>query len=532
MLDVDEFWTRHIPGFQGLSQRQREQLLPRVQAARPDLVAAYESEYTQVQRLRKIVGASDYPGMGTGHPDLYKAFVWRFWNLVAADGGRIGVVLPRSAMAAKGSAVFREQLLTKAEVVDLTMLLNSKQWVFEEVHPQYAIGLVAITRRSRPGETKLLLKGPYASLAAFGAGKVQEPTRFYGKDVRSWNDTASLPLLPREGSAEVFAQLRKAPRLDLDDGKSWRARPIQGDLNATWGKPLMDLESEACPDGFWPVYKGESFDLWTPDTGTYYAYANPAVVLPVLQESRQRGSTRSAFAEFPEAWRKDEREAPPLRPRIAFRDITNRLNERTVIATLVPPKVFLTNKAPYLLWPRGSEEDQAYLLGVLASIPLDWYGRRFIERSLNFFICNPLPGAATEGGQRPPEARGRARWPSRLARPAVRRVGEGRGGDARPVGPRREGAHDPRAGRRRRPPLRSVRGPARPHLRDVPRGVGLRGAVEGDVEALPCVAREAPMTGGRRHSSSGPDTHRLAPRGRVASTPIGPIHLHRREVRC
>ena len=26
----------------------------------------------------------------------------------------------------------------------------------------------------------------------------------------------------------------------------------------------MDLESEQCPDGFWPVYKGESFDLWMP----------------------------------------------------------------------------------------------------------------------------------------------------------------------------------------------------------------------------------------------------------------------------
>lgn len=33
----------------------------------------------------------------------------------------------------------------------------------------------------------------------------------------------------------------------------------------------------------------------------------------------------------------------------------------------------------------------AYLLGVLSSIPLDWYARRFVEISLNFFILNPFP---------------------------------------------------------------------------------------------------------------------------------------------
>jgi hypothetical protein len=58
---------------------------------------------------------------------------------------------------------------------------------------------------------------------------------------------------------------------------------------------------------------------------------------------------------------------------------------------LVPPKVFITNKGPYLLWPRGDEQDQAFLLGVLASLPLDWYARRFVEVNVNYFIFNPFP---------------------------------------------------------------------------------------------------------------------------------------------
>jgi len=80
-----------------------------------------------------------------------------------------------------------------------------------------------------------------------------------------------------------------------------------------------------------------------------------------------------------------------FKPRIAFRDVTRSTDSRTVRAALLPPKVFITNKGPYLLWPRGDESDQAFLLGVLSSIPLDWFARRFVEVNLNYFIFNPLP---------------------------------------------------------------------------------------------------------------------------------------------
>jgi len=53
--------------------------------------------------------------------------------------------------------------------------------------------------------------------------------------------------------------------------------------------------------------------------------------------------------------------------------------------------VFITNKGPYLVFPRGTELDTTYLLGVLSSIPLDWYARRFVELGLNFFVFCPLP---------------------------------------------------------------------------------------------------------------------------------------------
>ena len=156
----------------------------------------------------------------------------------------------------------------------------------------------------------------------------------------------------------------------------------------------MKFTGKGGSDGVWPVYKGESFDIWNPDTGIYYAWADPGPALDWLQSKRLRAGKRrgdSPHREFPAAYLSDRSTLPCLTPRIAFRNITNRTNQRTVIACLVPSEVFITNAAPYFLWPRGDKRDQAFLLGILCSIPFDWYARRFVEISVNFFIINPFP---------------------------------------------------------------------------------------------------------------------------------------------
>src|SRR5262249_8418723 len=78
-------------------------------------------------------------------------------------------------------------------------------------------------------------------------------------------------------------------------------------------------------------------------------------------------------------------------PRILIRRVTNRTNQRTLVAALAPACVFVADQASCLLWPKGDEQDVAYLLGVLSSLPLDWYARRFVETDVRIHILNPLP---------------------------------------------------------------------------------------------------------------------------------------------
>jgi hypothetical protein len=271
------------------------------------------------------------------------------------------------------------------------MLVNNRQWVFDSVHPQYTIGLTAICKR-KTHEGVIALMGPFAGLERFRAGIVRPPSTFTATQVCGWTDTASLPLLPTEESLEVFAQIRKTPRLDFNDGKSGRARP-HTELHATSDKELIDLKSADQPTGFWPIFKGESFDIWAPDTGEYYGWACPADVLPALQQTRIRGARnrKSVFAEFEWQAIADAKTLPCRFPRIAFRDVSRATDSRTVRAALIPPNVFLVHLSPYFTFLRGNNEDGAYLIGVLSSIPLDWYARRFVETPLTYAVLNPFP---------------------------------------------------------------------------------------------------------------------------------------------
>ena len=147
----------------------------------------------------------------------------------------------------------------------------------------------------------------------------------------------------------------------------------------------------------WPVYKGASFDLWQPDTGVYFASVDSEIITEHLQSKRiqQHNLVNSPFSEFTSEWIEDFETLPCKRPRIAFRDVTNRTNTRTVIAALIPGRLVITHQAPYLLRIIGNERDEAYILGLLSSMVLDWYARRVVELHLTFHLLNnfPIPNA-------------------------------------------------------------------------------------------------------------------------------------------
>ena len=386
MVEEPKFWLRVRPGLLGLRPAELKAEIERLRIERTDLLPELQREIDAVNALRKVLLSGPYPGLGTGDVDLYQAFAWRFWHLLR-EGGTLAFVTPRSLLNATGNGPWRAAVMPNATTEAVT-LTNSANWVFAQVDGRYSIALSAIRRESEGSGGVVKLAGPFYSEADFVAGRDALGMLDFTA-LTAASEHAALPNLPDVASVEVFAQLRKAPRLDAVR-PGWDFRPVR-EFDATNDRPTFDAGPKA--PGRLAVRGGAGFELWVPETTEVYAWADPAMVEAALQAKRQRqiGLKSSAFYGKSAAWATDRATLPFKHPRITFRDVARSTDTRTSIAALVPPETVLVNSAPYAFRYDGDARTEAYLLGVLSSIPLDWYARKYVELHMNLHIFNGLP---------------------------------------------------------------------------------------------------------------------------------------------
>ena len=386
------FWARHRPGLNAMNSSNRNATVERLRAEREDLVAKYEDEAIAAELTRRSLHGGPFPGMSTGDPDLYKAFCWRFVHL-ARDGGSLGLVLPRSVFATKGSTPWRTAFIpTSASFV--TTVRNTREWVFDDVNPGYTFVLLAVTNLRAEADATIRVAGRYDSLATYLSGVTRPPVYLDPEALAARDETYALPDLRSDAEAALFKQLLSIPTFGDRERADFRARPTT-DFHATNDRKKTKILSD---DGEWPVYNHLNIGHFAFDSEPgEFTRCDFQTAIEALRQRQLRGArnARSAFSEMfvsrGTSWLRDAQSVPALQPRIAFRDVIHASNPRKVWAALLPPKTLLTNSAPHLVFPRGEVSDQAYLLAMMNSSVCDWYGHLFVDKHLNYFILDTLP---------------------------------------------------------------------------------------------------------------------------------------------
>ena len=241
------FWAARFPGLKSLRQKEQQPEIERIRTERPDLVVLLADELARSESQRRALLTGPYPGMGTGDPDLYKAFCWRYWHLAREDGAA-GVVLPRSALSVKGSGEWRKAVLGGGAFSDVTLLLNKGRWVFD-MEPRYTIGLVSL-RRGPDHKGTLRLRGPYDSQPQYEAGTAAGSAAIPVDEFLTWSDSAALPSIPSDAALQVFRKMRTHPRLDLSvEPVSASRRKDQGSRIKDQGSRIKDQGSRIKDQG-------------------------------------------------------------------------------------------------------------------------------------------------------------------------------------------------------------------------------------------------------------------------------------------
>lgn len=379
-VNVDElgFYCRYRPGLRSMAEGPREQAIEQLLSLRPELGERLRQEQQRVEVIRPYLGPlGDYSG-SPGNADVYKFFCQRYRHLLR-DGAALGVVLPRSVFASKGSTDFRQWLFDRAAPRRIDFLLNNRSWAFD-IHPQYSVGLLIAERRHLSAGEEIEVAGVAGSAKAF-VEQIGSHGLSLARDALGPN--LEVPLLPDQAAADLLAKLRVGPPFPFGGGR-WRCFPNQGDFNETTHKHLW----QGAMDGR-PLWKGESFDQFDPHgAGSRHCPASEEALAKALKP-RPGGQSLVASTASVEA-RRAAVARTVKRARVAFRDVSRATDSRTVRAALVPPEHFLTNKAPYLAFIDDDASAEAACLTIMNSIPFDWQARRFVEINLNFFILEGL----------------------------------------------------------------------------------------------------------------------------------------------
>lgn len=380
-VEEHQWWGTQIPGLRGMPQHQRNLKLAEFRAKRPDLEARFTEEVEAVSGQRAILLSGPFEGLGKGgDPDLYQAFSWRNWQLVRPEG-RFGLVLPRGALSGSAMSAWRKEILQDGCFVDVCFATNSNHWLFESVHPQYTIGLTVVSKS--PG-SKASFAGPFGDYKTFLLNR-DYLAEVLVEELNAWSNLVAFPITADSKSVDIY-RVMHASGLESKIGPLCGFRPV-AELHSANNRDILNFDPDRSGA---PIFSGKSFNNWDPDFGPLQATAKFEEVEAFLERrlEKQVRLSSSAFHGLEESALKPR---PWDRARIAFRDITNRTNSRTTIACLLPPRAFTVEGSPYLFSPPGSELTEAFLLGVLSSIPFDWGSRFWVELHMKYYILESLP---------------------------------------------------------------------------------------------------------------------------------------------
>lgn len=371
------FFVPFIPGIKGIqSQEERARLIRALCRARPDVKRSYEDEVQRTEELRALIGDT-YELTQGGDPDLYRAFAERSLTVMRRSGA-MGMVYPHSLATTDGPAPFRRVAFANHQTV-IDFAVNTGGWIFPDVHHQYS--MIGFSRA--PANEVVSVAGPVHNLQDWESIDDHRVEWTVG-DLRKMSGGLEVPRIENADYALLFRKI-------ANNGQAF-SEAVDGVVLRPWTEfhGTNDRKSGLLKEQGrgWPVYKGENFDLWTPEIGSPPFVLDPNSGLKALFEKRKRSEV---WADFPKSTIADPKTLPPNNCHVMFRDATNRLNARTMIACLVPPGRFATNKAPVLICNGGGDKEVAYRLAIMSSLTFDWLARRRVERNMNFFILNALP---------------------------------------------------------------------------------------------------------------------------------------------
>ncbi|MCC6602534.1 MAG: N-6 DNA methylase [Anaerolineae bacterium] len=368
--DLREYYAQFDPDIESKLTRQKaEARIAALAAGDPALAEGWEAQKARIEAAAAYYKAApDYTRQGRGDTATHKLFLERGYDLLK-DGGRLGFVVPAGIYSDLGTKELREMLLNEGKI-DYLYSLSNEKWFFSGVHHAFKFALLG-------AQKGIQSDGFWATF------RINPRVAIAPDQLIDFLDDPNNLIYVRKDSLEKFSP-DSLVLMEFETTRQYKvSEKIYGD---------------------WPLLGDENGDLWSLDFAREFDMANnsdlfnqDAVGLP-LYEGKMIHQFNPHFAE-PRFWIDEDLGKQKLANskaadwyksyRFAFREVSGAVNERTCLATVLPPNTF----SGHTLWV-GVAPDFATLLYYVAmvnSLCIDWVARFKVNFHVTLFIMKALP---------------------------------------------------------------------------------------------------------------------------------------------
>lgn len=326
--------------------------------------------------------------------NLYKVSLERFYQLLSSDG-YASILVPGNITSDRGATGLRHLLLKETTLKELLTFENRKG-IFGNVHRSYKISLLSFIKK-KPNKDHNFKAFFYR----------QDLEDLYKEDIKL---EYSLDLLERVSPGTLsFLEFRNQSELYLSE-KLYKF-PLLGSKESNWGftpRKGIDFSQQSHlynTEGLGlKVYGGKTVNMFT-NKGELRFHCEEQKIesflktreLKEVQNVANINSDSNMFI-------KDSYYPTHHFYRLVYRDVSSSTNKRTLIATVVPKNVILSDslfmvkpnncfvyEGKYYYIKNMSESEMLLMTGLLNSFVVDYLARRKVDKHLSIFIMEQLP---------------------------------------------------------------------------------------------------------------------------------------------
>ncbi|MFI8102597.1 Eco57I restriction-modification methylase domain-containing protein [Streptomyces sp. NPDC086023] len=366
------FWAGVYPGLMALPDKKRDAKVEELRSTHP-VEAAEEKREEAHRAVLQGLFKKAYTLRGGTHLELAQLMLERAIRL-RRDSGHLGLVLPRQSMVLAGWKNLREELATHHDL-RIVQGRNRAEWIFEDVHASYAVVFLSVAATPAPTTCVWVANSP-ADVAAAGDATAIVLTQ---DDLASFSETHVIPWFADRADRVVFDVMRAGPR--LASGKGW----IKATHDARWdfrgSGPDRGLAARADAADAWKILMSAhvdqfSFDLDKPFK--QFVTDHDGLIAKRRGVAKKDGNVILT----------------DCHPLIIVRHPSRSDDSRTLIAAALPETGLLHNKGyihAVMHGPGTGQNERLALLGLLNTITVDWWARRFVDRHVTAPVINQIP---------------------------------------------------------------------------------------------------------------------------------------------